>query len=202
MPFKRPVTLSPARKYNVTLKMKLANAASMNVPFKTVSGFMPYFRTRLEQSSVGSAVCHSASFALPDSPYRQLWVVSSPHRGRCSTSLIPIECGRLQALASQINQIVEGLVRSGVGSPCAYGSGVVVIETKGRKTGTPRTLPVLAQRFGNTLIVSTIRSKSQWVRNLQADDSPTVVVNKKSQPVTVTSRNIGQWTVLRLELQR
>jgi hypothetical protein len=104
-------------------------------------------------------------------------------------------------MASRVNRIVEGLVRTGVGAPCSYGGGVVVIETKGRKTGARRTVPVLAQRLGNSLFVSTIRENSQWVRNLQADESPTVVVNKQSRAVNVTSRHIGQWTVLRLELQ-
>jgi deazaflavin-dependent oxidoreductase (nitroreductase family) len=104
-------------------------------------------------------------------------------------------------MASQVNQLVERLVRAGIGSPCGVGSGVVVIETKGRKTGAGRTVPVLAQRFGNTLIVSTVRTNSQWVRNLEADQTPTVVVNKRSRPVTVVARRIGRFTVLRLELK-
>jgi DNA-binding LacI/PurR family transcriptional regulator len=104
-------------------------------------------------------------------------------------------------MPSRVNQVVEGLVRAGVGTPCNYGGGVIVIETKGRKTGARRTIPVLAQRLGNTLIVSTVRANSQWIRNLKADDAPTVVVNKQSRPVTVTSRQIGSWTVLRLEMQ-
>jgi hypothetical protein len=104
-------------------------------------------------------------------------------------------------MASRVNEFIEDLVRVGVGSPCSYSGGVVVIETKGRKTGLRRAVPVLAQRLGNTLIVATVRANSQWVRNLEADDAPTVVVNKQSRPVTVASRRIGGWTVLRLELQ-
>jgi DNA-binding LacI/PurR family transcriptional regulator len=104
-------------------------------------------------------------------------------------------------VASPINQFVESAVRAGVGSPCAWGGGVVVIETKGRMTGERRTVPVLARRFGDTLIVSTIRASSQWVRNLEADDSPAVVVDRRSRPVTVQVRRFGNWTVLRLDLK-
>jgi deazaflavin-dependent oxidoreductase (nitroreductase family) len=104
-------------------------------------------------------------------------------------------------VTSQINQFVESAVRAGVGSPWAWGGGVVVIETKGRKSGARRTVPVLARRFGDTLIVSTIRASSQWVRNLEADDSPSVVVNRRSRPVTVQVRRFGSWTVLRLDMK-
>jgi deazaflavin-dependent oxidoreductase (nitroreductase family) len=100
----------------------------------------------------------------------------------------------------QINNIVEGIVRAGIGSPLCAGIGLVIIETKGRKTGQPRSVPVLAQRFRNTLFVSTVRADSQWVRNLRADDSPAVIVGRRSQDVVVTSRQIGRWSVLRLDI--
>ncbi len=105
-------------------------------------------------------------------------------------------------MASQINQIVESFVRAGVGGPCRLGSGVVIIETKGRRSGLRRDIPVLAQRFGDTLFVSTIRKNSQWIRNLQADVAPTVFVDRRSRPVKVTSRQLGDWTLLRLNLEK
>jgi deazaflavin-dependent oxidoreductase (nitroreductase family) len=104
-------------------------------------------------------------------------------------------------VSSPVNDFVENIVRLGFGSPCSYGSGLVVIETVGRKSGQPRTIPLLAQRFGNTLLVSTVREHSQWVRNLEVDENPTVVLNKESVPVKVNVRRFGRWTLLRLDLQ-
>jgi F420H(2)-dependent quinone reductase len=102
---------------------------------------------------------------------------------------------------TSINQIVEAVIRAGVGGPCYLGVGLVIIETTGRRSGIARSVPVLANRIGETLVVSTVRSKSQWIKNLQADPNPHVVVNRKSRSVSVKSRSIGSWTVLRLHLQ-
>jgi F420H(2)-dependent quinone reductase len=103
-------------------------------------------------------------------------------------------------VGSTINQLVEQTVRAGVGGPCRVGAGLVIIETKGRKSGKRRSTPVLAQRFGDSLFVSTVRTDSQWIRNLEADEAPEVFVEKRSRPVKVFSRRFGGWTVLRLQL--
>jgi hypothetical protein len=58
---------------------------------------------------------------------------------------------------SSINQFAEALIRAGIGGPLCVGLGLVVIEAKGRKTGSPRSVPVLANRVGNRLYVSTVR---------------------------------------------
>jgi F420H(2)-dependent quinone reductase len=102
------------------------------------------------------------------------------------------------------NDTVEQLVRAGIGSPLPLplSAGIVIVETKGRVSGKARNNPLLAQRIGNTLIVSTVRTSSQWVRNLEADDSPTVVLNGKSRPVKAKVRRIGDWTIVRMDLQR
>ncbi len=99
-----------------------------------------------------------------------------------------------------INSIVNGLVQRGIGSPWLVGSGLIVVETRGRKSGTPRRVPVLAQRFGNTLFVSTVRATSQWVRNLEADATPSIVLAGKSVPVSTAVTRIGDWTLIKLEL--
>jgi F420H(2)-dependent quinone reductase len=103
-------------------------------------------------------------------------------------------------MESGINQLAESAVRAGFLAPCYVGLGLVVIETKGRKTGEPRSVPVLANRVGRNLFVSTVRENSQWVRNLVADDAPSVVVSGIRRSVSVTSRRVGPWTGLRLEL--
>ncbi len=100
------------------------------------------------------------------------------------------------------NDTVEQLVRTGIGSPLPLpvSAGIVILETKGRVSGKPRNMPLLAQRIGNSLLVSTVRISSQWVRNLEADDAPRVVLNGKSRAVKAKVRRLGDWTVVRLDL--
>jgi F420H(2)-dependent quinone reductase len=100
------------------------------------------------------------------------------------------------------NDTVEQLVRAGIGSPLPLplSTGIVILETKGRVSGKPRNMPLLAQRVGNSLLVSTVRTSSQWVSNLEADDAPRVVLNGKSRDVKAKVRRIGDWTLVRLDL--
>jgi deazaflavin-dependent oxidoreductase (nitroreductase family) len=101
---------------------------------------------------------------------------------------------------ASVNRLAERAIRAGLGVPCYVGVGLVLVETKGRKTGQPRTVPVLANRLGNTIFVSTVRENSQWIRNLQADPAPSVVIDRRSQPVTVSAVKLGRWNVLRLDV--
>jgi F420H(2)-dependent quinone reductase len=103
------------------------------------------------------------------------------------------------------NEFVERIIRAGFGGPCkigvlGVGSGFVIVETKGRKSGVHRTVPLIAQRFGNTVVVSTVRTKSQWVRNVEADASPSLFVDGQSRPAKAVVRRIGDWTVVRFTL--
>jgi F420H(2)-dependent quinone reductase len=65
-----------------------------------------------------------------------------------------------------LNQVVEPLVKAGVGSPGLWPTGAIVVETVGRKTGRTLTVPLVATVLGDLLLVSTVRSRSQWIRNL------------------------------------
>lgn len=77
---------------------------------------------------------------------------------------------RLEAqLYREVNQVVEPLARVGFGSPTLWRPiGVIVIETAGRKTGRILNIPLLATRLADYWLVSTVRRKSQWIRNLAA----------------------------------
>ncbi len=69
-----------------------------------------------------------------------------------------------------LNRIVEPLVRAGCGSPGIFPMGLVVLETKGWRTGRPHRTPVLASVIGEYLLVSTVRGRrSHWVKNLSRD---------------------------------
>jgi len=69
-------------------------------------------------------------------------------------------------LFRQLNLMVEPIVRSGVGSPGPWPTGAVVVETTGRTTGRTLNVPLLATLIGDVVVVSTVRSRSQWLRNM------------------------------------
>lgn len=66
------------------------------------------------------------------------------------------------------NRIAEPLVRAGFGSPSLFPLGAIVVETKGRRTGLPSRVPLMAARAGDLVIVSTVRRRSNWLKNLAA----------------------------------
>ena len=69
-----------------------------------------------------------------------------------------------------LNRVVEPLVRAGVGSPRVVPGGLIVLETRGRKSGRLSRTPLAATRFGGYVLVATVRgNRSQWVLNLAAE---------------------------------
>ena len=69
-----------------------------------------------------------------------------------------------------LNRVVEPLVRLGVGSPRIVPGGLIVLETRGRKSGRRVRTPLAATRLGGYVLVATARGKrSQWVQNLAAE---------------------------------
>jgi hypothetical protein len=66
-----------------------------------------------------------------------------------------------------VNRFVEPAVRAGLGSPCLSPTGLVVLETTGRRSGRTYRTPVVATLLGGRLLLSTVRGRgSDWLRNL------------------------------------
>jgi deazaflavin-dependent oxidoreductase (nitroreductase family) len=69
-----------------------------------------------------------------------------------------------------VNRIIEPRVRAGWGSPGIVPGGLVVLETRGRKSGRRSRIPLAAMRIKDHVVVSTFRGdRSQWVKNVEAD---------------------------------
>ena len=69
-----------------------------------------------------------------------------------------------------LNRVVEPMVRAGFGSPRIVPGGLIVLETKGRKSGRRMRTPLAATRIQGHVIIGTFRTgRSQWVKNLEAE---------------------------------
>lgn len=98
-----------------------------------------------------------------------------------------------------LNRVAVPLIKTGFGSPLPVGVGLVVLETTGRSSGLPREVPLVAVRWGREVRVSTVRSRSQWVRNLQARPEAAVWLGGSRRPVS-TSIEPGVLDVANLTL--
>ena len=66
-----------------------------------------------------------------------------------------------------LNRIIEPVVRAGCGPTGMVPIGLIVLETKGWRTGQWRRTTVLASAIGDLFLVSTVRGRrSHWVKNL------------------------------------
>lgn len=98
-----------------------------------------------------------------------------------------------------LNRIVLPAVKAGIGSPLPLGAGLVVVETTGRSSGLPRQVPLVAARLGSTVAVSTLRPRSQWVKNLQADPRASVWLGGRKRAGSATVET-GRLNVAKLVL--
>jgi len=89
-----------------------------------------------------------------------------------------------------LNRIAIPAVKAGFGGPLPLGFGLVVLETTGRVSGQQRQVPLVAARFGRHVKVSTLRSKSEWMKNLEADPTAMVWVGGRRRDST-SSVNAG-----------
>jgi len=69
-----------------------------------------------------------------------------------------------------LNLLVEPAVRAGCGFPVFGLTGLIALETKGRRTGLPHSIPVLATLVGDHVLVGTVRgNRSQWFENVRVN---------------------------------
>lgn len=99
-----------------------------------------------------------------------------------------------------LNAVVRPLVEFGFGNPLPIGAGPLVVETIGRVSGTPRRVPLLSTRVGNTVYVSTVRSDSQWMKNLAATPSAKVRLFGRDRNVASAVSRIGDLQVATLTI--
>ena len=93
-----------------------------------------------------------------------------------------------QAMLSSVNRVVKPLVKAGLGSPLPFGLGGVVLETTGRRSGKPREAPLLGLRVGRHVLVSTVRPRSHWLRNLEADPKARLWFSGRSRRAKATTQ--------------
>ena len=112
--------------------------------------------------------------------------------------LLPAPVTRLGFRA--LNRFVRPLVDRGLGNPAPVGVGAVVVETTGRSSGLPRSVPLLSVRWGDSLLVSTVRSDSQWLANLRARPEASVALLGRDRPAVAELGSFGPLRTARLVL--
>lgn len=76
----------------------------------------------------------------------------------------------LLQLLAPLNQAVGPWIQMGLANPWLFSPGVTVLEVPGRKTGQVRKVPLTCYLAGNLMLVGTVRSNSQWVKNVDVAD--------------------------------
>ena len=106
-----------------------------------------------------------------------------------------------QRLFRRLNRVTEPALRAGFGSPLP-GPNAFLVETVGRRSGLPRRVPLLGQRCGRTIRVSTVRPSSDWVRNLESNPTATVWIHGQARTASSTVRRVSGASIVTLELDR
>lgn len=88
------------------------------------------------------------------------------------------------AFYRNVNQVIEPMVRAGIGAPGLWPAGAIVLETVGRNSGRKYNVPLLATRIGDLLVVGTVRRRSQWLKNVAANPQVRYWLNGKLRAAT------------------
>jgi deazaflavin-dependent oxidoreductase (nitroreductase family) len=86
-----------------------------------------------------------------------------------------------------LNRWLEPQIRAGLGSPRLAPGGLIVLETRGRKTGRKVRVPLVATRIQGFVLIGTFRGgRSQWPRNLAADPAVRFWMGGRPRPALAT----------------
>jgi F420H(2)-dependent quinone reductase len=88
-------------------------------------------------------------------------------------------------LFRSINALVEPAVRRGVASSCLLPVSMIVLESTGFKSGSPRRTPLWSLGVGPYRVVSTARGeRSFWVKNLQKTQDVRYYIGGRARSAT------------------
>lgn len=84
------------------------------------------------------------------------------------------------------NAIVTALLRAGVklGAPGGFGK-MTLLTVRGRKSGVPRTIPVVMGEQGDQRWLVSPFGEVNWARNLRAAGEAVVTRGRRSEPISV-----------------
>jgi hypothetical protein len=91
-----------------------------------------------------------------------------------------------------LNRLVEPHIRAGWASPRLVPGGLVVLETRGQRTGRRSRVPLAAIHVDGHVVISTFRGdRSQWLKNAAAEPQVRYWLRgrpRKAQALVITSR--------------
>ena len=100
-----------------------------------------------------------------------------------------------------LNSAVKPTVRAGFFAPPPIGFGTVLLTTTGRSSGQLREVPVAAFRVGSKIYVSTVRSNSQWMANLESNPAAKIEFGGKARSGTAAIDQHGPLRVATLSVE-
>ena len=101
-----------------------------------------------------------------------------------------------------VNDVVRPFTKRGIGAPPLVGVGTVTVATTGRRSGLMREVPLAAARVGDTVVVSTVRRDSEWVRNLESDPTTTIWLDGCAHQAEASVQRLPGLTVATLRVTR
>lgn len=96
------------------------------------------------------------------------------------------------------NSLVGPFTKRGIGAPPVVGIGTVTVATTGRRSGRAHEVPLAAARLGDTVVVSTVRRNSEWVRNLESDPTTTIWLDGCARQAEASVQRLPGLTVATL----